>query len=102
MFLVVFALELSLKSIHCFIHTRIYPKAGEGAYDGGWANLSGIDSRIHGVASDFDASNYGCSNLSSLVEKSGGFEIRKDEGAVYLRRKVKGRKTVTTAKGTRA
>ena len=57
--------------------------------DDGWAHLAGVGSRILGAQPDFDARSYGCPNLSTLVEKSGGFEMRKDQsGAVHIRRKV--------------
>ena len=46
----------------------------------GWENLSSVGSRIQGVHPDFDPRSYGCANLSRLVEKSGGFDIRKDRG----------------------
>ena len=71
--------------------------------DDGWAHLSGVGSRILGAQPDFDARSYGCPNLSTLVEKSGGFEIRKGQsGAVHIRRKVSGRKKPGTAKATGA
>ena len=42
---------------------------------------------------DSDARTYGCPNLSTLVAKSGGFDIRKGPGAaVHIRRKEAGRK----------
>ena len=56
--------------------------------DDGWENLGRVGHRIQGAQPDFDPRSYGCANLSTLVEKSGGFEIRKDEsGAVHIRRK---------------
>ena len=67
---------------------KFIAKAIEDSDDDGWANLSGVGSRILGAKPDFDARSYGCPNLSTLVEKSGGFEIRKDHGAVYIRRKA--------------
>ena len=66
---------------------KILAKAIEDSDDDGWANLSGVGSRILGAKPDFDARSYGCPNLSTLVERSGGFEVRKDQGAVYIRRK---------------
>lgn len=45
----------------------------------------------------------GCPNLSTLVEKSGGFEIRKDQsGAVHIHRKVGRGKASGAAKRTGA
>ncbi len=54
----------------------------------GWENLSGVGQRIQGAHPDFDPRSYGCANLSTLVEKSGGFEIRKKQGVVRVRPKV--------------
>ena len=71
---------------------KIIAKAIEDSDVDGWANLSGVGSRILGARPDFDARSYGCPNLSTLVQKSGGFEMRKDQGAVYIRRKVAKRK----------
>ena len=52
-----------------------------------------------GAAPDFDPRTYGCANLSTLVAKSGGFEIRKGpSNAIHIRRKFAGRKTAGTAK----
>ena len=73
---------------------KIIAKAIEDSDDDGWSNLGNVGSRILGAAPDFDPRTYGCPNLSTLVTKSGGFEIRKDPGnAVHIRRKVSGRKT---------
>ncbi len=54
----------------------------------GWENLASVGNRIQGAYPDFDPRSYGCANLSTLVEKSGGFDIRKDQGAVHVRPKV--------------
>ena len=65
----------------------------EGSDDDGWANLSDIGKRILAAAPDFDPRSYGCRNLSTLVEKSGGFEIGKtSSGGMRIRRKVAKRK----------
>ena len=53
----------------------------------GWENLSIVGSRIQGAHPDFDPRSYGCANLSKLVERSGGFDIRKDGGSVHVRHK---------------
>ena len=58
----------------------------------GWENLASVGRRIQGAHPDFDPRSYGCANLSTLVEKSGGFDIRKERGAVHVRRKVAARK----------
>ncbi len=54
----------------------------------GWENLSSVGQRIQGAYPDFDPRSYGCANLSTLVEQSGGFEIRKKQGVVRVRPKV--------------
>ena len=66
--------------------------------DDGWENLARVGHRIQGARPDFDPRSYGCRNLITLVEKSGGFEIRKDRGAVHVRANVPGRKTPVAAK----
>ena len=61
-------------------------------------NLAVVGSRILGAAPDFDPRTYGCANLSSLVTKSGGFEVRKEPGKpVLIRRKSTGRKAAERA-----
>lgn len=73
---------------------KVITKAMEDADDDGWVHLSNVGSRIFGAAPDFDPRTYGCSNLSTLAEKSGSFEIRKESGGtVYIRRKIKKSKT---------
>ena len=69
-------------------------KAIEDSDDDGWAHLSGIGGRILGAKLDFNAQSYGCPNLSTLMERSGGFEVRKDQGTVYIRRKAAKRRAV--------
>ena len=56
----------------------------------GWENLSAVGGRIQGAHPDFDPRSYGCANLSTLADKSGGFDLRKERGAVYVRRKSSG------------
>ena len=74
---------------------KLIAKAIEDADEDGWANLGSVGSRIQAAAPDFDSRTYGCSNLSTLVEKSGGFEIRKEPGkGVHIRRKAAKRKAV--------
>ena len=68
----------------------------------GWENLSSVGTRIQGERPDFDPRSYGCPNLSTLVEKSGGFDIRRDRGSVYVRRKPAARKSSGTAGGRSA
>jgi len=66
----------------------------------GWENLASVGQRIQGAHPDFDSRSCGCANLSTLVEKSGGFDIRKERGAVHFRRKVAARKGSGAGKGT--
>ena len=74
---------------------KLIAKAIEDADEDGWANLGSIGSRIQAAAPDFDSRTYGCPNLSTLVEKSGGFEVRKEPGkGVHIRRKAAKRKAV--------
>ena len=71
----------------------IIARAIEDADDDGWAHLGGVGSRIQGAAPDFDPRTYGCPNLSTLVAKSGGFEVCRGPGnAIHIRRKALGRK----------
>ena len=78
----------------------IIAKAMEDGGDDGWVHLGTVGSRILGAAPDFDPRSYGCANLSTLAEKSGGFEVRKGPGnAIHIRRKPKGGKGRTAAAG---
>ena len=54
---------------------RIIARAMEDSDDDGWAHLGTVGSRIQGAVPDFDPRTYGCPNLSTLVTKSGGFEV---------------------------
>lgn len=54
----------------------------------GWARLSEVGSRIANIAPDFDPRSFGQAKLSSLVEKSGGFETqRADDRQILVRAK---------------
>ena len=66
--------------------------------DDGRENLACVGDRIQGAQPDFDPRSYGCANLSTLVEKSGGFDICKYQGVVYVRRKIPVRKSSGVAK----
>lgn len=55
--------------------------------DDDWTNLGIVGSRIVGAAPDFDPRTYGCSNLSTLVTKCGGFEMKKVSNVNYIRHK---------------
>ena len=72
---------------------KIVVKAMEGADDDGWVDLGSVGKLIYGAAPDFDPRTYGCPNLSTLVTRSGGFELLKEPGeSVYIRRKPAARK----------
>ncbi len=72
---------------------NVIAKAMEDSDDDGWAHLGTVGSRILGAAPDFDPRTYGCPNLSTLVMKSGGFDVRKESGsAIHIRRKAAGKK----------
>ena len=72
---------------------KIVAMAIEGSDEDGWANLSDVGKRILASAPDFDPRTYGCRNLSTLVEKSGGFEIGTgSSGMMRIRRKAVTRK----------
>lgn len=67
--------------------------------DDGWENLADIGNRIQGAHPDFDPRSYGCANLSALARKAGGFDIRREQVVVYVRRKAMGRKGSGVSKG---
>ena len=82
---------------------KIIATAIEGSDDDGWANLSDVGKRILALVPDFDPRSYGCRNLSTLVEESGGFEISKgSSGAVRIRRKLAARRGSAAGKRSRA
>ena len=54
--------------------------------EGGWVTLGGIGTRLAMLASDFDPRTYGQAKLVGLVEKTGAFDVRRnDTGGVYVR-----------------
>ena len=55
-------------------------------HDEAWVTLSAIGSHIHAAEPEFDSRTYGCSNMSSLVKKTGQFEM-KGENPIRVRRK---------------
>ncbi len=60
----------------------------------GWVALGGVGKRLAILASDFDSRTYGQSKLVDLVEKAGGFEVRRTEGrGVYIRVKPNAQKS---------
>ena len=68
----------------------------------GWESLGSVGQRIQGAHPDFDPRSYGCANLSTLAEKAGGFEIRKEGGAVHVRRKAAAPRDSGAGKGLAA
>ena len=71
---------------------KIIVRAIEDSNDDGRVHRASVGSRVLGVAPDFDPRTYSCSNLSTLVTKSGGFEVGKEPGKpVFIRRKPSGR-----------
>ena len=68
----------------------------------GWENLGSVGQRIQGAHPDFDPRSYGCANLSTLVERAGGFDVRKEPNAVLVRRKAVGPKGSGAALGSTA
>ena len=78
----------------------IVAKAIEDSDDDGWVNRAKVGSRILGEALGFDPRMYGCPNRSTLVAKTGGFEVRKEPGkSVFIRRKATGRKASSRVSG---
>lgn len=49
--------------------------------EGGWVALGGVGSQMQKLMPDFDTRSYGCTKLSTLVEKAGGFEVDRRENA---------------------
>lgn len=56
----------------------------------GWHFLGAVGTRLAALMPDFDARTYGCPKLLPLVEKSGAFEVRRDNLKVYIRPKKRG------------
>ena len=52
----------------------------------GWTGLSAVGTRLREADPGFTPKDYGCRNLSKLVERCGGFEVRRCDGAVEVRR----------------
>ena len=62
------------------------------ADEDGWANLGSVGHRLQAAVPDFDSRTYGCANLSTLAEKSNGFEIRKEPGKGLIIRRAAGKR----------
>lgn len=53
----------------------------------GWYQLGAIGSRLIALMSDFDPRTYGCAKLVTLFEKTGAFDVRRQNQVVYVRHK---------------
>lgn len=53
--------------------------------DDGWAHLGGVGSNIQKNRPDFDTREYGHSNLSSLIQAVGVFEVRREQHHIRIR-----------------
>lgn len=53
----------------------------------GWHHLGAVGSHLSKSIPSFNLKRYGCSKLVTLVEKTGAFEIRRDDLSVYIRTK---------------
>jgi uncharacterized LabA/DUF88 family protein len=58
----------------------------DAADDSGWAHLGEVGSLLTKKKPDFDSRNYGYSRLSSLLEASKHFEVRRQDKAIGVRR----------------
>jgi len=58
----------------------------DAADDSGWAHLGEVGSILTKKKPDFDSRNYGYSRLSSLLEASKHFEVRRQDKAIGVRR----------------
>lgn len=54
----------------------------------GWYSLGAVGKRLPILMPDFDPRTYGCSKLVTLVEKSGAFEVRRENLVVYVKPKA--------------
>lgn len=66
----------------------------------GWVSLALIGHRLASLSSDFDPRTYGHAKLSDLVDKTGAFEVRREEGGVSIRSKPMTPKTTSPKKST--
>ena len=57
------------------------------AYDDDWVPLSVIGSHVRAANPEFDPRTYGCAKLVDLLEKTGQFEVKRNEVPVRARRK---------------
>ena len=57
------------------------------AHDDDWVPLSVIGSHVRAATPEFDPRTYGCAKLVDLLEKTGQFEVKRNEVPVRARRK---------------
>ena len=57
------------------------------AHDDDWVSLSVIGSHVRAANPEFDPRSYGCAKLVDLLEKTGQFEVKRNEVPVRARRK---------------
>ena len=62
-------------------------KAAMRSYDDDWVPLSLIGSHVRAANPEFDPRTYGCAKLVDLMEKTGQFEIKRNEVPVRARMK---------------
>lgn len=55
--------------------------------ENGWYHLGGVGTRLIALRSDFDPRSYGCGKLVTLIEKTGAFEVRRDQQMVLVKPK---------------
>lgn len=56
-------------------------------HDDDWVPLSAIGSHVHEANPEFDPRTYGCQKLTDLLDKTGRFEIRRDQVPAVARLK---------------
>lgn len=52
----------------------------------GWHFLGAVGQRLAALMPDFDPRTYGCAKLLTLIEKSGAFDVRRENLKVFIRR----------------
>ncbi|MEM7499286.1 MAG: NYN domain-containing protein [Pseudomonadota bacterium] len=61
--------------------------------DDGWVKLGAMGHKLHALVPDFDTRTYGEAKLSTLVEKSGAFEMKRNASNHYVLKEMrKGKK----------
>lgn len=62
-------------------------RAAMRSYDDDWVPLSVIGSHVRAANPEFDPRTYGCAKLVDLMEKTGQFEVKRNEVPVRARMK---------------